>query len=103
MKGSKTMEQHNALFKKNILNTLSTMREEMQPQLFDQPRPQRDCLVQQVNFLCALINKIKEEFKEPCDVLQFIGELEGKYPQAEELIVELKDLLIDNNNRTTLR
>lgn len=65
------------------------MREDIQSLLFDQPRPQRDSLVQRTHFINALIVEIRDELKHPDDVKNVIEQLAAKYPLAEESVTEV--------------
>ncbi len=85
--------QHHLLIKDALLNRLSLMRKDLQPLLFDMPRPERDGIVQRINFLYALINKIKEEFLVVQDYGGLINQLEPQYPLAGETIREARGLL----------
>lgn len=82
------------LMKQALLDKLDAMREEIQPQLFDSVKPARDPFVQRANFLYALMFKIRQEYKNPQNVIEFIKELEDKYPLAKQTIDEVKNMLI---------
>lgn len=86
-------QQELALFKKNTLKALTDMREDIQSLLFDQPRPQRDSLVQRTHFINGLIVEIRDDLQHPDDVPKVIEQLAAKYPLAEESVTDVKQYL----------
>ena len=81
-------------FKALVLRKLVDIRDkEIQPQLYDKDRPERNPHIQRANFIYALIFKVKDDFKAPNDVMKFILELEDKYPLAVPTINEVKEML----------
>lgn len=81
-------------FKEMVLQKLIEIRDqEIQPQLYDKERPERNPHIQRANFIYALIFKVKDDFRAPKDVLEFVLSLEGKYPLAVPTIDEVKEML----------
>lgn len=81
-------------FKEMVLRKLIEIRDqEIQPQLYDKERPERNPHIQRANFIYALIFKVKDDFRAPKDVLEFVLSLEGKYPLAVPTIDEVKEML----------
>lgn len=81
-------------FKEMVLQKLIEIRDqEIQPQLYDKERPERNPHIQRANFIYALIFKVKDDFRAPKDVLEFVLSLEGKYPLAVPTINEVKEML----------
>ncbi len=82
------------VFKDLVLQKLIDIRDkEIQPELYDKNRPERNPFVQRANFIYALIFKIKDEFRKPGDVLNFVTDLEDQYPLAIATIAEVKQML----------
>jgi hypothetical protein len=81
-------------FKELVLRKLIEIRDqEIQPQLYDKERPERNPHIERANFIYALIFKVKNDFRSPKDVLEFVLSLEGKYPLAVPTIDEVKEML----------
>lgn len=79
-------------FKKDILNKLSMIREDIQSLLYDKARPERNEYVQRANFLYALIFKIKDEYKPGDNLLDFVSSIEKEYPLATKTITDVKNM-----------
>lgn len=81
-------------FKELVLHKLIDIRDkEIQPQLYDKDRPERNPHIQRANFIYALIFKVKDDFRTPKDVMEFVIELEDKYPLAGETVDEVKTMV----------
>ncbi|WP_298625050.1 hypothetical protein [uncultured Legionella sp.] len=81
-------------FKDVVLQKLIDIRDkEIQPQLYNKERPEREPHIQRANFIYALIFKVREDFKAPKDVLEFVRSLEKQYPLAVPTVNEVKGML----------
>ncbi|KTD30770.1 hypothetical protein Lmor_2877 [Legionella moravica] len=81
-------------FKELVLRKLIDIRDkEVQPQLYDKDRPERNPHIQSANFIYALIFKVKDDLKAPGDVMNFVLNLEDQYPLAAPTITEVKKML----------
>lgn len=84
--------QLNKLFKDNIIEKLSIMRENIQPLLFETSGKTREEFVQRANFLYALMFKIKNEFKRGENIIDWVASLAKEYPLAVKTIKEVEQM-----------
>lgn len=78
------------LLQEKFINKLTLMQEDIQPLLFNTERPVREVFVQRLNFLYALIYKIKNDFHSAQSVLNYVNQLESRYPLATQTVNDVK-------------